>query len=399
MKNDGSFAYAFQLCMQAALLCLCLNGCKIPIDFSDDRPRSQKLPLFDPHVTTFPCQIEANHVPPIDAEADAWFRQARALENPVALDEERDYIKIIQLTRQAADRHHWKAMLNLASFYLENRDGSSYPEDAVQLVEQAMQLGIPAAFDRMGIYYLNGRGVRQDVTKAYAFMQRAAQMGNPQAMVFLAEKLNAGPDSVDATHWSNVPIAIKMLECAYSQGYGPAAFALHFVYASPRDATGWITGHKTSETKARALKILHDGVRLGCKDCARMIWGLFDGFDPGDAVVPYIDKARAARYGVPSNELDFNPSARFPNLDKVVPLPPADLPPWNGDRDTLLAAAMGVTLPVTPAKTTMASTRTDIPHPDLHHRPRSSGEQTRADQASVSAQHMHNVKRYPREAI
>jgi hypothetical protein len=41
-------------------------------------------------------------------------------------------------------------MLNLASLYVEGRDPSHGNEEAVQLVEKAMRLGIPAAYDRMG---------------------------------------------------------------------------------------------------------------------------------------------------------------------------------------------------------------------------------------------------------
>lgn len=322
-------------------------------------------------------------MPLVDAEADGWFRQARVLESWDIFEENRDYPKILQLTRQAAERHHWKAMLNLASFYLEKRDPAHGVEDAVELVEAAMQMGVPAGYDRMGIYYLNGTGVEQDVTKAYAFMQRAAQMGNPQSMAYLAEKLNAGPDSVDGTHWSNIPIATKMLECALSQGYGPAAFNLHYLYAAPRDATGWITGPDTAETKARAMKVLHVGVQFGCADCASALFIEFDHpFNLADMLVPHIDKSRGQRYLVLAEELDRNPSARFPNLDKVIPLPPADLPPWNGDRDTLLAAAMGVTLPLTPAKTTLALHRHEQAHPDPRYKLRFSGEQTLATRAS-----------------
>lgn len=61
------------------------------------------------------------------------------------------------------------------------------------------------------------------------------------------------------------------------------------------------------------------------------------------AVIPHIDQARAERYSVLSNALSFNPYRRLPNLDKILPLPPADLPPWDGTRDSLLNAAMGVT--------------------------------------------------------
>ncbi|HBF49452.1 MAG TPA: sel1 repeat family protein, partial [Massilia sp.] len=51
-------------------------------------------------------------MPPIDAQADAWFREAQALDDPDVWEEDRDYKKIVRLTRQAAERRHWKAMLN-----------------------------------------------------------------------------------------------------------------------------------------------------------------------------------------------------------------------------------------------------------------------------------------------
>ena len=65
--------------------------------------------------------------------------------------------------------------------------------------------------------------------------------------------------------------------------------------------------------------------------------------EPERMYVPFIDKARGKRYAVLRNALEFNPDRRFPNLDKILPLPPAALPPWDGQRDSLLAAAMAVT--------------------------------------------------------
>lgn len=62
-------------------------------------------------------------------------------------------------------------------------------------------------------------------------------------------------------------------------------------------------------------------------------------------LAPYVDKARGERYRMLSNALGFNPNRRFPNLDKILPLPPADLPPWDGQRKSLLDAAMGVRPP------------------------------------------------------
>lgn len=310
---------------------------------SNDLPRNQDLPLFNPHRSEFTCVYEAEKVPPIDAEAEGWFLEARGLEDPEILVNNRDHKKIVDLTRNAANRHHWKAMLNLASLYLEGRDPSKGREEAIQLVEEAMRLGIPAAYDRMGTYHMNGV-VPGDITKAYAFFQRAAEMGSPEAMTFLADKIDAVWDSPTDGFWANIPIATKMSECALGNGYGPAAFTLHYFYRRSRSADGKIIGPASREGKASALKALHEGVRLGCEDCANALQIQFGSpSDLAEMIPPFIDKARAQRYGVLGDALGFNPSRRFPNLDKVLPLPPAALPPWDGKRDTFLKAAMAVT--------------------------------------------------------
>ena len=322
-------------------------------------PHLEALPDFNPHVATFTCQIEATKVPPVDAQANDWFLEARALEDPLVFDDEIDYKKIVRLTRQAAERHHWKAMLNLASLYIEGRDPLNGKDDAVKLVSAAIDLGIPAAYDRMGTYQLNGTGVFGGTGDAYALFQRAAEMGNPQSMAFLGEKMDAGADGLKAGYWGNIPVAIKMFECALAQGYGPGADQLEFMYAVPRLPDGSEAGLATKESLDRVMRTLHEGVKGGSEMAAI---GLYVEFDhptsaPKDVFVPFLDKARSERYAMLADALSFNPDRRFPNLDRILPLPPATLPPWDGTRDSLLAAAMAVTpKPIVPAPTE-ASTR------------------------------------------
>lgn len=102
-------------------------------------------------------------------------------------------------------------------------------------------------------------------------------------------------------------------------------------------------------------------------------------------LAPYIDKARAERYRLLSDALSFDPSDRFPNLDKVVPLPPAELPPWNGDRDTLLFAARGVSPPPEPVAPSAESQRTGRYFLDAAYSLRDTGEETSAPTAPVEA--------------
>ncbi len=311
-----------------------------------DLPRNEKLPLFDPHRPGFSCEIEAQRVPPIDAEADGWFREAQALDDPDMWEEDCDYKKIVQLTRQAADRRHWKAMLNLATLYIEQHDPPHGEMEALALVERAMRFGVPAAYDRMGTYYMNSVGVAGDATKAFAFWQKAAEMGNPQAMGYLGDKMAATWDNPSEGFWANIPVARKMLECSLAKGYGPAAYSLYYIQAWPRTADGKIAGPRTPSSRALALMTLHAGVKLGCSNCALYLSVEFRKPDDlADMIVPHIDKARSERYVVLHNALNLNPLLRFPNLDKVLPLPPAPLPPWNGGKHTLVDAAKGTTSP------------------------------------------------------
>ncbi len=297
----------------------------------------QELAPFDPHIASFECQTEASKVPPVDAQADDWFLEARALEDGSVYVDDVDYKKVVQLTRQAAERHHWKAMLNLASLYLEKHDPPHGEDEAVALVSQAMELGVPAAYDRMGTYYLNGTGVNANADRAYAFFQKAAQMGNPQAMAFLGEKMDAGADGLKPGYWGNIPIAIKMFECALAQGYGPAAVEMEPMYAIPRAPDGKGLGRETPATRDRVMRALHEGVKGGCKYCADRLFLEFARPDELENMfVPFIDKARGQRYDMLGDALSFNPDRRFPNLDKILPLPPAPLPPWDGKRESLL---------------------------------------------------------------
>jgi len=349
------------------------NAEKMNTNVRDDTPsRNQKLPLFNPHLPSFSCELEANKVPPIDAQAEAWFHEASALNSADIFPSNRDYKRIVELTRQAAERHHWKAMLNLASLYVEGHDPTHGVEDAVQLVETAMRLGIPAAYDRMGTYFMNGTGVDANATRAYAFWQRAAEMGSPAAMAFLGEKIDAVWDDPHGAFWGNRAVGIQMLECAFSQANGDAAYELaKTISTQPGRAS-------TREERSRALRILHQGVQYGSEACANALAIEFGKpFDLASMLAPNIDRARSERYWLLGEALGFDPKDRFPNLDKVLPLPPAKLPPWNGDRDTLLNAARGVTPPQTTPRPSAEAQRSGRYHLNAAFSLRDTGQETR----------------------
>ncbi|MCA8067806.1 tetratricopeptide repeat protein [Burkholderia sp. AU38729] len=300
---------------------------------NDSLPRNMSLDAFNPHRDTFVCVHEAAVVPGVDPDADRWNQQAMKMTSALLWPNQRDYVGAVALWEKAAERKHWKAMLNLANAYAQGLGVDRNTERAVQITEAAMKLGIPAAYDLMGTDYMNGVGVKQDASRAYAFWQLAADKGSPSAMAYLGSKLDAVYDDPKSGFWGNRKIALKMLECGFAQGSGDAAYAL---------GTTLVGSDKSlDEDNARAFKILHEGVKFGSAKSAAYLFGAFDDGDPVAGGVK--DRARAERYSVLADRLERDPDLRLPNLDKVVPLPPAKLPKWDGNKETLIDAAKAVT--------------------------------------------------------
>jgi len=316
-------------------------------------PRNMALKAFDPHRTSFGCKYESNEVPPIDSEAEAWFQEGLRVTSRDLWPNERNYPQAVELWQKAAERKHWKAMMNLAGVLIEGDGTESFvvrpdPERAVRIVEEAMKLGIPAAFDAMGTYHRKGLGVKPDASRAYAFWELAADMGSPSAQTYLGQAFLAAYDNPKSGFWSNRSIGMQMLQCAYAQDSGEAAYELGLEYRAKRDF-------------GKAIEILHQGTRLGSESCANSLSVMFNGayVEKGG---PSVDEARSQRYSAIGNALYLNPDLRFPNLDKVLPLPPAKLPQWDMSKPrTLIDAAKGI-IPTPPPKPTPGSQRTGRAH-------------------------------------
>ncbi len=116
----------------------------------------------------------------------------------------------------------------------------------------------------------------------------------------------------------------------------------------------------------KALWYYHQGVKFGSQECASVLERAF-ARGPLYSAAPNIDPAREKRYQEISNILSLDLDARFPNLDKVVPLPPAELPYWDGSRKTLIDAAKGVIPLPPPPKPHPGTTKTGRAHvPEGH---------------------------------
>jgi hypothetical protein len=90
-------------------------------------------------------------------------------------------------------------------------------------------------------------------------------------------------------------------------------------------------------------------------------------FDAGDPMVNHIaDDPHAERHSQLARTIRLNRDLRYPNFHKVPPLPPAQLPRWDGNLEILVDAAKGlVAVPV--VQPTPGAERTSRAHiPDGH---------------------------------
>ncbi|WP_229427716.1 DUF6396 domain-containing protein, partial [Pseudoduganella buxea] len=96
---------------------------------------------------------------------------------------------------------------------------------------------------------------------------------------------------------------------------------------------------------AAALEHYQAATRFGSKDSAVALrimfdtkhWSSRDRQDQlalkGLEILP--DPERENRYHQIYQALDLNPDLKLTRLDKVLPLPPAELPEWNGIQDAI----------------------------------------------------------------
>ncbi|MGL5953095.1 MAG: DUF6396 domain-containing protein [Providencia rustigianii] len=273
---------------------------------------------------TFICVYEKDTLPPVDPEADIWFKQARELEK--VNKSQRDYARIGALYRKAAERNHPKAMLNLSNLISYGKvspiEGKGPAQEVWDIIQKMAKLNISYGYYQMGHYLDTGYGVVADRTKALAYFRQAADLGSPEAQyvlgdIFVSQRLSDRDNPVYRPE-----IGMKMLDCATSQGNGEAAYRLASYLKNVNDDL------------YSALKYYQLSTKSGYRISASILTKSFQASTTQKdyyylAVKP--DQERSARYESIVNEIDASDeTAKFPDIDKIVPLPPAELPEWNG---------------------------------------------------------------------
>ena len=319
-------------------------------------PRNINLKTFDPHrdASGFTCRNQAASAPALTLQAEEMHEQAMALTRGDLWPNERDWPQAMKLWDQAAAQKHWKAAL----MWLQTaRTGAGVnsekgqfkvlpqtPEEVVSKMEVLMRQGVADAFFWMGEFHSVGYGVQLSTDRQWAFYELAADLGSPLAQTVIALALPYAERSQEKpgiAEWANQPLEFKLLECAHAQGHGKASHELGLLLNILAKARRLIPPSTTPEEQfARAFQVLHDGVKFGSEDAAGYLSSSLRSGDPINR--HQIDKVRADRYHALADALWHNPDLRFPNLDRVLPLPPAKLPQWDSNPDTLIDAAKAV---------------------------------------------------------
>ncbi|VVO61936.1 tetratricopeptide repeat protein [Pseudomonas fluorescens] len=256
---------------------------------------------------TFTCAYEKDHNPQLDAEAERWFKQARALEKVRGV---KDWVTIVGLYEKAIAKDHWKAMHNLAGLYRTGWPGQPGVEQdtskMLDLYERMVKLKVPLGYYNWAVVAENGRGVLKSDRMASSYMFQAAQLGSPLAQVqigrYFAFALPRDKQDDD--------MAERYYRCAGAQDNPDAIEKTASFYDTAK------------ENKPRSLFYYQRAASLGSSTGFSYLIGVFEsepqpiynfGYQP--------DPKLHELYTGLSKQLDADPTLRFPNLKKEHPLP------------------------------------------------------------------------------
>lgn len=296
------------------LSCLLLVACDSPSTFNSTKKDPQLNPLSEIRTKlAFNCKHE--QIPEVSADSEILFLYARWLQKNNQLKQDKSVdAEIERLYRTAAENGHHKANINLQNGAMRGQF-TLRGEEHLRMSQRLINAGVATGYYFVGVFLRQGSaGLKQDTQMSLRYYRKAADEGSVQAQYYVGDKLawsDAAPD-----------IARQMRRCAAEQGHGEAAKELGVN----------LQGRKQFQEALEAFQL---GVAAGNSSSASVLSNGFLSVDPSDALYylgQHIDLERASRYRqirkVLSNYSYANP--KVPEINEIVPLPPAKLPAWDG---------------------------------------------------------------------
>lgn len=257
----------------------------------------------------FTCTQEKNLLPKPDPEAEQWFQESRRLYKTHPPGNDIFEKQILKLLLQAAERNHAKALNNLVVMYSQADGVDADEAKAVDYAERLVKMNVGMGFYHMGVFLEQGIGVEQDRKAALVYFRKAADLGNAQGQLVVGKKMIT-EFLLTPMRDKAVPIGVKMLECSLAQGHAPAGEQLGWHYAI---------------SESNIEKSLAYFQKAGALGHSESLFHLYKVFEKGEDGIAK-DPQRAACYKDLDEILDADKTKRFPNIDKLCPLPPKPMP-------------------------------------------------------------------------
>ncbi|WP_109843320.1 DUF6396 domain-containing protein [Aggregatibacter aphrophilus] len=223
--------------------------------------------------------------------------------------------------RIAAMNGDYKANIRLQYLLKSGRISSDMPQTEVHNLNEELAKQLPAtAYYNLYGYLDVGYGVHTEKDGKYAYLRKAADLGSREAQYVVSEML--GDINDEETLQMRLNMIKQLRSCASEQGLGIASNFLGIHLQSDKDYKD-------------AVKAFYQGVKNGNAASARYLSNGFGGSQKEDDM--YFlnlqeDLERSKRYKAIARYLSDKDylQPKVPDLDDIVPLPPAPLPKWDG---------------------------------------------------------------------
>jgi TPR repeat protein len=304
-------------------LTACDNGNDLPHRPDKDSPMKSFAVIKDN--LAFTCKHET--LPTASTDSDALFQYARWLEknNQLKQDPTTD-VEIGRLYRIAAENGHPKANINLQNGSLRGKY-KLRGHELLRFSQNLIDANVATGYYFVSLFLKNGiADLKQDMEMSLRYLRKAADEGSAQAQYEIADALAPSDRAPDVSR--------LMRRCAAEQGQGQAARALG-------------VDLKYTKQYREALQAFQLGVAAGDETSAGWLDDSFRGPEPANEM-DYLDLSedleRAARYKTIWRILARYSYAhpKVPEINNILPLPPAKLPPWDGKLQWLEAREANV---------------------------------------------------------
>ena len=294
------------------LSCLLLTGCGVP----DSEPkRGASIASLEEikESLAFICKHET--LPAATADSDVLFKYARWLQknNQLKQDPATD-VEVGRLYRIAAENGNFKANINLQNDSLRGKLRLQDHEH-LRFSQALIDADVATGYYFVSLFLKNGiADLKQDTEMSLRYLRKAADEGSAQAQYEIGDALAPSSRAPD--------VARQMRRCAAEQGHGDAALELAVNLQGRREY-------------GAALAAFQMGIAAGDETSAGWLDDSFRGPEPTDEL-DYLDLPkdleRAERYKTIWRILARYSYAhpKVPEINDILPLPPAKLPPWDG---------------------------------------------------------------------